>query len=74
MSKSPVPKVVTMLTFTEALEEIALGKKVTKREWGGNEYYGVLEGGRLKIHKPDGSLYDWVISDGDMAGNDYVVL
>lgn len=62
------------LDFYDALREIMAGKTVTKREWGDRNYYGILEDGRLRIHKPDGKTYDWILSDGDIYGDDFVVI
>ena len=64
------------LSFLEAMAKIVEGKKVTKLEWydQDHEYYAVFRGGFLMYHKPDGKDYQWVISDGDIAGTDYIVI
>lgn len=64
------------MSFVEAMAKIVEGKKVTKLEWydQDHEYYVVFRGGFLMYHKPDGKDYQWVISDGDIAGNDYIVI
>lgn len=75
MASPPPPKKATKdLDFYEALKEIMTGKSVTKREWANRDIYGILRYGRLMIHKADGKDYDWILGDGDMAGDDYVVL
>ena len=75
-TQSPTPtKVVTKpMDFYNALKEIMNGHKVTKLEWKNNEYYGILDDTRLKLHQPDGQLYDWILTDGDICGNDFIVL
>lgn len=70
-NKNPKPE---QLTFSQAIEEVLLGKKIHKLEWVNKEYYGLLQNGLLKIHRPDGSYYDWIISEADMLGFDYITL
>lgn len=62
------------MTFDEAIAEVIIGKKIHKLEWQDKEYYGFLEDERLKLHKPGGSTHDWIISSGDLMGNDWIVL
>ena len=61
------------LDFPEALRAVTAGHKITKLEWGDNEYYGVLRDGLLILHKPDG-FHTWIISEGDLAGTDWYIL
>lgn len=72
------PKVERMplatLTFGQAIEEVLTGKSVTKLEWGDKNYHAILADEKLKLHKPDDQLYDWLISEGDLRGDDYVIL
>jgi hypothetical protein len=60
--------------FPEAMRQVINGQKITKTEWGDNEYYGCLHEGRLKLHKPDGIFYPWILSEGDLVGTDWLVL
>jgi hypothetical protein len=62
------------LNFSEAMAEILAGKNVTKLEWDDKDYYGTLADNRLRLHKPDGQLYDWILSEADLRGEDFVVL
>lgn len=62
------------LTFYAALTAVAQGQRITKLEWGDKEYWGQMFNGFLMLHKPDGKYYFWNISDGDMAGDDWVVM
>ena len=34
----------------------------------------MLRDGFLMLHKPDGKFYQWVISEGDLTGTDYILL
>ncbi|HSX45066.1 MAG TPA: hypothetical protein VLF39_03100 [Candidatus Saccharimonadales bacterium] len=62
------------LTFSEAIAELLAGKSITKLEWDDTDYYGVLADDRLRLHKPDGELYDWILSEADLKGDDFIVL
>lgn len=60
--------------FPGALKAVINNRKITKLEWGNNAYYGVLKDGYLMLHKADDKFYTWIISDGDLLGQDWVVL
>ena len=62
------------MSFSEAIKYTLINKHIHKLEWGDPEYYGVLDGGTLKLHKPDGLLYQWILSTGDIMGEDWTVL
>lgn len=62
------------MTFFKAMEFLATGSKIHKLEWEDEEFYGILSDGKVMLHKPDGKLYQWIISDGDLTGDDYVVI
>ena len=62
------------LDFYSAIREVVEGKKIHKLEWGDKEFYGLLDNDILKLHKPDGKLYQWVISFEDIIGEDYIVV
>ena len=74
--KSPVPKTKPKieLEFTEAIKELLTGKSITKLEWGSKKYHALLKDKHLMLHKPDGKYYNWILSEGDLRGDDYVVL
>lgn len=81
VGQSPTPVKITdvkvgpvSFDFYEALRRIVDGKKVTKLEWKDNNFYGVMENQIVKIHKSDGKNYSWILSNGDVAGEDYVEL
>lgn len=62
------------MTFPEAIKKVIEGKKIYSKDWGSIEFYGALIEGRLKLHKPDGKFYDWILSDGDLMATDWFVL
>jgi len=75
-SKSPLPPKPAdkVMGFAEAIDEVRRGKKITKIEWGNVNLYGFLNEARLRLHKADGTLNDWIISEGDIIGNDWMVV
>jgi len=70
---SPLP-VEVLVDFPFAIKKVIEGKKIHKLEWEDKAFYGVLQEGRLQLHKPDGKFYDWILNDGDLKGDDWVIL
>lgn len=64
----------TEMDFYDALKEMMRGKSVTKLEWGNRNVYGILKDGHLMLHKADNRYYDWILSDGDLHGDDFICL
>jgi len=75
-STTPKPrkKAQPNLDFFDALREVFKDKVVTKIEWNDPDYYVLMRNGHLTLHKPDGKFYDLIVTDGDMAGTDWVIL
>lgn len=73
MTTSPVVDTKEM-DFFSALRAIHDGKRVTRLEWQNSEYYCLMHDFRLCLHKPGNKIHSWIISDGDMAGEDWVIL
>lgn len=71
---SPVinKKQITM-SFSEAMDQVAKGQRVTRIEWGNNDEYGLLKDGWLQIHTKE-QFFQWMVSDGDMLATDWIVL
>ena len=76
ISSTPViePIIPKEFDFPTAIEMIADGLKVTKVEWGDQEIYGLLKDGVLQLRKKDGKFYQWILSEGDLAGQDYIAV
>lgn len=74
--KSPLPPKpkTNDLDFHQALKEIMAGKSITKKEWNDKNVHGLMKDGRLTLHKADGKYYDWLVTDGDLYGDDFYVL
>jgi hypothetical protein len=66
--------VTNFLSFPEAMKLVIEGKQITKIEWHNDNVFGVLKDGFLMIHTADDKFHRWIINDGDLLGNDYVVL
>lgn len=71
-----VEKEQPRMSFPDAMKKVIEGKRVTKLEWYDQDkgYWAELKGGFLMYHKPDGRDYQWIISDGDLLGTDYIVI
>ncbi len=65
---------ITKLNFFDALKEVAEGKKITRIEWNNIKIYGFLNQDILSLHKKDGKNYQWIINEGDLLAEDWVVL
>lgn len=70
ISDAPVTR---LLNFYDALREVTKGRYITKVEWKNNAIYGFLDG-VLQIHTETGRDDNWLISDGDLLGEDWMVL
>lgn len=76
VSPAPEPEVKkpATLSFYEALELASKGNKIHKLEWKDEGFYAVFKDTMLQLRKPDGTFHAWTISEGDLLGDDYVVL
>lgn len=70
-------KVSRMMSFSEAIEEILAGKKVTRLEWERVNEYVFLKEGFLSIHhyadKPE-VTHRLLVSAGDMTATDWMII
>ena len=67
----------TQLDFFEALKMVADGKKMTRVEWNDKQLYGYLKDGFLQLDKngeKDDVFHVWAIKDGDLYGEDWIIL
>lgn len=60
------------MSFFDALRKIQEGKSVQRVSWGNNDYCFLKEG-TLNIFTK-GNVHSWIISDGDMEGEDWIVV
>lgn len=74
---SPTPAPVAQeeqFDFYEAIRRAVAGKKVHKLAWSDRKWYADFVGTLLKIHKPDNTVHDWIISIEDTQGTDWIEL
>ncbi len=65
------------LSFFEALKAVKEGKKITKLEWNDKQVYGFLYNNNnniLCLHQKNGEINSWILNDGDLLGNDWIIL
>lgn len=78
-SPSPTKKVVAtakaeQMDFPSAIRMLILGSKIFRVEWQDKEFYGIMKDGFLMLHKPDGAFHQWIVSEGDLVGTDWIVI
>ena len=66
------PIIKNQFNFKTALDKILEGKKITKLEWK-NKDYGFMKSEILHINR-DGRDNQWILSEGDLTGEDFVVV
>lgn len=81
---SPIIKksIIPTMTFPDAMAKVIEGKKVSRLEWNDQLEYGYLKDGLLLIRTQDvdkqgKAMYNdhkWMVSDGDMLNNDWIVV
>jgi hypothetical protein len=65
------------MTFTDVLEPLLEGKHITKEEWKDKRHYALLRDYILQIHKAGedkDTTHPWILSEEDLAGEDWIVL
>ena len=69
-----MPGSIKEMDFPSAIRITMNGKKITRTEWGNKNIYCFLNGDILSIHMLDGNNHKWIINEGDMIAEDWVVL
>lgn len=68
---------IANMDFPDALRQVIAGHRITKLEWQNEDTYLTRSDEFLCIHKagePDDQFHALMISDGDLLGQDWVVL
>ncbi len=65
---------ISTMTFEEAIVKLRDGQKITRVEWNNNHIYGVLRQGTVMLHKADRKYYSWIINDGDLLAEDWLIV
>jgi hypothetical protein len=73
INQEPIPELVNMMSFYDAMKRLASGFRIARFEWTDKTIYCVLQDGLVKIKLP-GGINDWIISDGDLEGKDWLVV
>ena len=75
-SHSPVitKKENIIIDFPSAIKEVMKGNKLTKLEWGDSTIIMLLENNYLSIKYGDKPSTPLIVSDGDLYGEDWVVI
>jgi len=81
LGQSPVPgasakkvEVKSTMDFYGAVKAMTKEQKVARLDWRDKQFWGELKDAVLKLHKPDGKYYDWIINDGDIEGDDWIII
>jgi hypothetical protein len=63
------------MTFPEAMEQVIAGKRIARLAWQdvAPEDYCMLRGGFLSIYR-DRKWHRWLVNDGDLLADDWLVL
>jgi hypothetical protein len=61
------------MPFSEALRLVVKDHKIARGEWEDKSIYGFMKLGILMIHL-DGSDRQWILSDGDIQGEDWYIV
>lgn len=71
----PEPKQeIEIFNFDIARKKLLEGKKISKKEWDNIKIYGEMKEEKLMLHKENGMHYTWIISKGDLEGEDWFVV
>jgi hypothetical protein len=80
MISPPLPEITLdpKISFQQAMEAVASGKRVTKKEWADvRRWVKMADQGLIYTHHPgeeDAVLHPWIFNDGDILGTDWVIL
>ena len=73
---TPIPRdpgqSITM-SFPDAMTKIIAGEKVRRMSWETQTDHCLLKDGWLTIHTK-GAFHNWLINDGDIEGQDWIVI
>lgn len=79
LSASPFPqnsepdKIITNLSFPNAVQAIINGKRVRRVEWADKEEHCLLKDNFLMIHR-GGKFHAWIVSEGDVMAIDWEIV
>lgn len=62
------------MDFFDALPAVLKGQRITRIDWNDASIYGFLSFQGLLSLRRDGENHSWIVSEGDMVAEDWVVL
>jgi len=68
-----VPLAPKSMNFYDALREVADGKRIRRLSWEPKDVYGLMMNSALMLYM-NNKFVNWIVSDGDMSGTDWVVV
>ncbi len=68
------PVIPELYDFFKALEQLSIGRQISRKQWDNKQIYGVLRDNKVMLHKDDDQFYDWIISSGDLSGDDWFII
>jgi len=77
--QSPLPKEEIkgekekLMTFSEALESMLKGKKITRKEWDEEKMYGYIEKDDILCIQLEG-LHQWILRREDLEAKDWITI
>lgn len=61
------------MSFPDAMQQVINGNKIRRISWGNLPDYCLLKDGWLSIWR-NGAFHPWNVNDGDMEGQDWIVV
>jgi hypothetical protein len=64
-----------MMTFTQAIQALLGGKRITRKEWNDTRHYALIKDELLYIHKAgeaEETIHPWIICEWDLLGADWM--
>ena len=74
MKTSPVPNMISKMSFSKALHRLLIGDRVRREEWPDDGTYVIIHDETLMIYKPeDEMLHPLILKTGDLTGEDWEI-
>jgi len=72
-----VCETIGIMTFTDLVKEVLLGKHITRTGWEDKRHYIVLRDFLLQLHKAGedkDTTHPWIVSEEDLTAQDWEVI
>ena len=68
----------TLMDFPDAIRKVIDGKRIARVSWNNADYAFLKDGWLVVFHKKEGEkiadFHKWLINDGDLGADDWIVL